>query len=128
MNSTLPGRHRICALGDLPDPGTREFTFGVGEWPVAGFVVHYQGAVRAYLNRCPHAGHLLNWKTDNFFAPDGSQLICTSHGALFAVETGMCVAGPCVGRGLRPLEIDIVDGQVLLRDPPQDVLRPYQGR
>jgi nitrite reductase/ring-hydroxylating ferredoxin subunit len=128
VNSTPLQRHLICALSDLPDPGTREFTVGVGEWPVPGFVVRYRGEVRAYLNRCPHAGHLLNWKTDNFFAPEGSLLTCTSHDAMFDVDTGVCVAGPCVGRSLRALQIDIVDGQILLHDPPPDVIRPQWGR
>ena len=121
MSITLPSGHCICALGDLPDPGTYEFSVGTGEWPVRGFVVHYQGEVHAYLNCCPHAGHQLNWKSNSFFAPESSLLICTSHGALFEANTGECVAGPCVGKSLCPLEVDIVAGQILLRGPLPDV-------
>ena len=113
----------ICRVSDLPDPGTLEFSIGDGEWPVPGFIVRYKGAVRAYLNRCPHAGHLLNWKSDDFFAPDRSLLSCNAHGALFEPASGMCVFGPCIGKSLQSLEIEIVDGQVLLRDPPPDMLQ-----
>ena len=105
-------------LRDLPDPGTREFDIGAGEWPVPGFLVRRDGRVHAYLNRCPHAGHLLNWRSEDFFAPDGALLLCNAHGALFEADTGVCVFGPCVGQRLQPVAIEIVAGRILLRDPP----------
>lgn len=114
MHIALAPGERICALSDLSDPGSWEFSIAAGEWPVRGFIVRYHGEVHAWLNRCPHAGHLLNWPSQGFFAPDGSRLLCNSHGALFEANTGQCVAGPCLGRRLSPLEIEIVDGQILL--------------
>lgn len=125
MHSELAPKTVICTVAEVPDPGTCEFAIGEGEWPVRGFVVRYQGGIHAYLNRCPHAGHMLNWKPNNFFAPEGSLLICTSHVALFEPNTGQCVIGPCVGRSLRAIEIDVVDGQVLLRDLLPDVFASY---
>ncbi len=107
--------YKICALSDLLDPGAREFSIGAGDWPLRGFVVRYQGAVRAYVNRCPHAGLPLNFKPHEFFAPHVELLQCAVHGALFAPETGACVAGPCAGRSLRVLEIEIVKGYVYVR-------------
>ncbi len=118
----------ICTLSDLPDPGCREFSIGEGEWPLRGFVVRSQGEVHAYVNRCPHAGHLLNWHSDNFFAPDSSLLICTSHGALFEPNTGECVAGPCTGKSLRALDVEIVDGQIFLSGPLPNIFESYWGR
>lgn len=114
----------ICVLADLSDPGTREFTLGEGDWPLRGFVVRYRGEVRAYLNSCPHAGHPLNWKPNSFFAPNAESLICASHGALFEALTGECVAGPCLGQSLRALDIEIANGQVLLKGSP-DILQSY---
>jgi nitrite reductase/ring-hydroxylating ferredoxin subunit len=128
MSAVLPSRRVICALDDLPDPGALEFSFGAGEWPVPAFVVRYRGEVHAYVNRCPHAGYLLNWGSNSFFAPEGSLLTCTAHGAMFEANTGECVAGPCIGQGLHSLEIEIVDGQVLLREPPPDVFKSYWSR
>jgi nitrite reductase/ring-hydroxylating ferredoxin subunit len=110
----------ICSLGELTDPGTREFSIGAGEWHVPGFLVRHGGQVRAYLNRCPHAGHLLNWKSADFFAPGSPLLLCNAHGALFEADTGRCVFGPCVGKSLQPVAIEVVDGQVLLCDPLAD--------
>jgi nitrite reductase/ring-hydroxylating ferredoxin subunit len=114
----------VCALSELSDPSAREFVIGEGEWPLRGFVVLYQGQVRAYLNSCPHAGLPLNFQPDSFFAPQGELLQCTAHGALFAPLSGDCVAGPCVGQTLRPLAIEVRDGYVWLCSHP-DVLELY---
>ena len=39
---------------------------------------------------------------------------CANHGALFVIENGECVAGPCSGEALVALPFDIVDGYVEL--------------
>ena len=121
---TAPEKQLICALSDLADPGVFHFPLGSGEWPMRAFVIQHQGKVRAYVNRCPHAGHLLNWGTDTVFTPDHSQLICTSHDALFDPDSGKCVGGPCIGRRLRAVKIEIIDGQIWLNDTPPDMSDP----
>jgi len=104
----------VCALTELDDPGTRAFTIGRGDWPVRGLVVRRGGEVHAYLNRCPHAGHPLNLRPHQFLTPDGSLLLCSSHGALFEIVTGLCVAGPCDGARLRRIPVVVERGYVLL--------------
>ena len=104
----------ICPLHELEATGAHGFTLGEGEWPLRGFVVRKGDAVHAYVNHCPHAGFPLNWQPDVFLAPGGGQIRCIMHGALFELETGVCVAGPCMGHGLRPLPITVRDGYVLL--------------
>jgi len=106
----------ICPLHELADPGTKGFTMGSGDWPLRGFVVRRGGVVRAYVNHCPHAGFPLNWESDGFLAPDASLLLCVMHGALFEIDTGHCVAGPCEGSALRALPVHVRDGYVLLDD------------
>jgi len=32
---------------------------------------------------------------------------CATHGALFRIRDGYCVAGPCAGQGLIPLEVKV---------------------
>lgn len=116
MNATVPTV--ICALDELAERDAREFTVGAGDWPLRGFVVRYHGAIRAYENRCPHAGHALNWLPNRFFAPQSDLLICSSHGALFDADSGDCVAGPCMGRALRALDVAVENGNVVLRSMP----------
>jgi nitrite reductase/ring-hydroxylating ferredoxin subunit len=107
----------VGGLDDLDDPGCREFRIGEGDWPFRGFVVRQGDDVCAYQNYCVHAGHPLNWKPDSFLTPDGSQIICSSHGAVYDIKSGVCVAGPCPGKKLRALTVEIRDGSVVVRVP-----------
>jgi nitrite reductase/ring-hydroxylating ferredoxin subunit len=112
--------HAACRLVQLGDPGAREFVVGEEDWPFRGIVVRRGGAVYAYANVCPHKGHPLNLADDDFLvtvAGQGQLLRCASHGALFVLENGLCVAGPCSGRSLQRLECRIGDGVVLVRAP-----------
>ena len=97
----------ICGIGEIADPGARGFTLGSGPWPLRGFVVRKGGQLRAYLNHCPHAGHPLNLRPDRFLTRDDALILCSSHGALFEIESGLCVAGPCPGARLRPLPVRV---------------------
>jgi nitrite reductase/ring-hydroxylating ferredoxin subunit len=106
----------ICPLHELADPGAKGFTMGEGDWPLRGFVVRRGGSVHAYVNHCPHAGFPLNWSPDAFLAPDSPLILCSMHGALFEVETGLCLSGPCDGLRLRALAVRVVRGYVMLDD------------
>jgi nitrite reductase/ring-hydroxylating ferredoxin subunit len=72
--------------------------------------------VRGYVNRCPHAGNPLNLLPHRFLTADGTLILCSSHGALFEKSSGYCVAGPCAGRSLTPVALEIRSGLVLLAD------------
>lgn len=63
--------------------------------------------VYAYVNSCPHVGTPLDMWPGRFLTRDGEYILCATHGALFRIEDGHCVAGPCAGRGLTPLETRI---------------------
>ena len=104
----------VCRLADLAEGAARGFTVGGGDWPLRGLVLRAGAVVRAYVNTCPHAGHPLNLRPDRFLTADGSLIVCASHGALFEKSTGLCVAGPCAGRALTPLPLEVRDGWVLL--------------
>lgn len=104
----------VCALHELADPGARGFTMGNGEWPLRGFVVRCGELVRAYVNHCPHAGFPLNSRPHAFLAAEAPLILCSMHGALFEIETGRCVSGPCEGLGLRGLPVRVDRGYVVL--------------
>lgn len=89
-----------------------------------GFAVRYRGAVRAYVNHCPHMGTELDWEPGRFFEASGLYLVCSTHGALFEPETGLCVAGPCRGACLEPLQTRERNGQVLLLNDVPPPARP----
>jgi nitrite reductase/ring-hydroxylating ferredoxin subunit len=104
----------VCDLQSLAEGQAQGFTLGEGEWPLRGLVVMHQGEVRAFVNQCPHAGHRLDFPPGRFLTPDGELLLCRSHGAVFDKASGECVAGPCTGERLRPLEVAVVGAQVQL--------------
>jgi nitrite reductase/ring-hydroxylating ferredoxin subunit len=64
------------------------------------FAVRRDGQVYVYINRCPHRGVGLEWTPDQFLDPSNSLIQCATHGALFLIEDGECVAGPCAGQSL----------------------------
>lgn len=107
----------VGPLTDLDDPGCREFRIGDGDWPFKGFVVRQGDEVFAYQNFCMHVGHPLNWQPDQFLTQDGERIICSSHGALYEIDTGLCTAGPCPGRHLRKVAVDLRDGIVFVTGP-----------
>ena len=72
---------------------------------VRGFLVNHGGELHAYINRCPHAGTPLDLWPNEFWSADGRHLVCATHGAVFAPETGICVEGPCPGARLERLAV-----------------------
>jgi len=99
---------------DSPDEGkARTFSLHIGASREDGFAVRFGGALYAYLNRCPHNGSTLDWVPGRFFSEDGKLLVCQTHGALFAPESGACLAGPCP-RGLTALPMREEGGALLV--------------
>lgn len=110
----------ICRSAELPEGGRGvRFALAGEGGEEKGFAVRHRGTVRAFVNRCPHMGTELDWQPGEFFEETGLYLVCSTHGALFEPHNGFCVAGPCRGASLQPLEIRESDGEVhLLNDPP----------
>jgi nitrite reductase/ring-hydroxylating ferredoxin subunit len=106
--------HLLCRLAELRETGCREFRIGAGDWPLRGFVVQLEQGVRAYLNRCPHLGYALNYLPHDFLGYDRRYLLCRMHGALFEKDSGLCIAGPCLGRSLTALPSRIADDAVVI--------------
>ncbi len=53
----------------------------------------------------------------DFLTKDNSQIICASHGALYDILSGECVAGPCTGKFLNRIEAKVIDGMIIVRGP-----------
>ncbi|HEY9198169.1 MAG TPA: Rieske (2Fe-2S) protein [Gammaproteobacteria bacterium] len=106
------GRKRLCRIEELSDPGTRGFTLRTAGGLQDIFIVRRGAAVHAYLNHCPHTGSPLDWQPDRFLNLDGTLIQCATHSALFRIEDGFCVAGPCAGRALTSVSVALTDGWV----------------
>jgi nitrite reductase/ring-hydroxylating ferredoxin subunit len=81
--------------------------------PANAFVIRHGGRVYAYLNRCAHVAVELDWQLGRFFDTEGEHLICSTHGATYAPESGLCVWGPCKGAALVAVPVEEVNGKVV---------------
>ena len=108
-----PPGARLCALADIPDPGAKGFLFRQGDYLFLGFLVRKAGDLFGYVDRCPHTGLPLAMLPDRYLTRENDLIICSSHGALFRIGSGACVAGPCVGRSLWPWAVRVEDGEVV---------------
>lgn len=103
----------ICVLDELQDRSSKSFTIETESRSVAGFIVRISaGEIYGYENRCPHTGVQLNWQPDQFFDIDNRFIQCGMHGALFEVESGRCIRGPCIDQSLTEMKLSIEDGVI----------------
>ncbi|ORC59814.1 Rieske (2Fe-2S) protein [Pseudomonas floridensis] len=86
----------LCTSHHLPESESRGFELD-GHRLLA---VRREGRIFVYTNRCPHRGIALEWQPDRFLDSSASLIQCATHGALFLIENGECVAGPCEGQSL----------------------------
>lgn len=114
MNDTSSQGSLLCRLGELPDPGSRGVTVEQGGRLHEVFVVRRGGQVFCYLNSCPHTGSPLDWMPDRFLSLDQRYIQCATHAALFRIEDGLCIAGPCSGDALTPLPVIVKGDRVML--------------
>jgi nitrite reductase/ring-hydroxylating ferredoxin subunit len=107
----------ICSSLDViaGELGVR-FEVTYGNESFSAFVIRHSRGINAYINRCSHQALELDWDLGHFFDLDQRYLICASHGALYAADSGQCVAGPCNGSGLEALPVVEKEGTIYLKD------------
>lgn len=105
----------LCAMSDIPSPGSKEFKLEQFDQPF--FIVHKGDDVRAYINSCPHTGAPLNWQPDKFLNYEQDLIQCSLHMAIFDIPSGKCLAGPCINKGLRRVDIEVKCGDIYLSEP-----------
>ncbi len=114
------GTAPLCRLDQIADGGAKGFIVpGVGETGDL-FMVRQGDRVYAYVNSCPHIGTPLEFIDDKFLNREGTLILCSTHGALFRIEDGACVDGPCEGDRLEPLAVEVRDGLIYLRNGAAD--------
>lgn len=102
---------------NFPDQTARSFKTKVKGRIFRGLVVRKNGRFYAYQNLCQHLPITLDLNDDKFFTHDKTHLQCHMHGAVYEIETGACVAGPCVGARLVSLELEEEETRLVIRVP-----------
>ena len=85
----------------------------LGEF-ASGFVIRYEGKAHAYVNQCAHVPVELDWNEGQFFTVSKDYLICATHGAHYAPESGYCVFGPCQGKSLQSLLVTELNQHIII--------------
>lgn len=101
----------LCNINDLSEPGSKGFTIR-GE---SIFAVKFDGQIFTYKNHCPHLGIELNFQPNVFLDTEGQMIQCANHGALFNINDGKCVSGPCLNKGLEAIPHTIENGNICVK-------------
>ncbi|QBC44988.1 Rieske (2Fe-2S) protein [Iodobacter fluviatilis] len=111
----------LCQSGDLLERGlAQRFTLQWGGRERSAFVLRYDGRVYAYINECAHIPIEMDFNPGDLFDLSRSWLVCSTHGAYYAPNTGLCLGGPCPGRKLISLPVrEIADQVCLIEDKTQ---------
>lgn len=106
--------NKICMMEDIPEREARAFETPAGD---NIFITQRDGSFFAYRNVCPHLQVELEFLENQFLDADQELIQCSTHGALFTVETGECIFGPCQGESLDKVSINVhSDGGIYLSE------------
>jgi nitrite reductase/ring-hydroxylating ferredoxin subunit len=99
----------LARLDAVPDPGALPSDYAA--LPI--LVVRSGETVRAFVNVCPHQGRPLSLPSGKALVSEGKYVVCPFHGASFDVATGACAGGPAGKAGLKPVSVQVKDGDVV---------------
>ena len=114
---------KLCDLSQLRAGKSVRFPLSTvegrfGPVQLEGFALRTRGgAVRAFVNVCPHRAQPVDLGDGRLFLASG-ELECSAHGARFDPDSGACAGGPCDGRGLTPLAVEERAGALWLPEVP----------
>jgi nitrite reductase/ring-hydroxylating ferredoxin subunit len=112
LYETPPGV-RLGPLDQIADGAARNFVLQLRAGRFHGFVVRRGEQVYGYVDRCPHAGVPLAQRLDDYLSPDGTLIVCSWHGAIFRIDDGLCLGGPCTGASLTSWPVAIDGGEIV---------------
>lgn len=109
----------LCRLDELPDGESRGFDpHGAGQDTL--LLVRTGDSLHAYRDACPHYGDTpMAWRRHAYLNAERNRIVCAAHGALFRIDDGVCVQGPCLGQALTAVPLTIENGCVYLLEPSQ---------
>ena len=101
---------QLCHIDDIPEGGCK----GLSVNGTSLIAVKQEQQLYLYRNNCPHRGLPLEWLPDQFLDPQKKHIQCATHGALFRINDGYCIHGPCAGQGLIPVPFQIDNDLIII--------------
>src|ERR1700726_3537435 len=119
--ASVPLRFKVARTSDLKPGASMKFLMPIRGADEECFLINFHGEFHAYVNRCRHVPMAMDWVDNQFFAEDGSYLMCQTHNAYYEPASGECIAGPptACGKYLYRVLTEIDDGVIYAR-PPQE--------
>lgn len=111
--TTTPAGVALGPLALIPDGGARSFVLEMRAGRFHGFVVRRGDDLRGYVDRCPHQGLPLAQTLDDYLTPQRDRIACSWHGAVFAIDDGRCLGGPCAGTRLARWPVALRGDQIV---------------
>ena len=107
----MMGEYMLCSTQAIAEGSAKGFNLNGGHTDTF-FVVRKNNRFFAYLDICPHYNSTtLPWKRHEYTDVAGEHIVCAAHGALFNIETGACVQGPCKNQFIKKIPIQIKSEQ-----------------
>lgn len=121
---------KLCRVADVSDGGARVVdTAQAGHSDGRTIVIVRRGEqVWGYVNRCPHFSVPLDFEPGKVLCYRQQVLMCAHHSALFRFEDGLCIDGPCAGAALDAVEIEVSDGDIMLRSARSHTCTSFNNR
>lgn len=113
---TTPPGIRLAPLADIADGAARGFRVQLSAGRFDGVAVRTGDTVTGYVDLCPHAGVPLAGAPDAYQVhrvSTGALIACCWHGALFQVDDGICISGPCKGQRLEAWPLRVMRGMIV---------------
>jgi len=106
--------YKLCCVHDIEEEESKEFIVKNDDKDQSVLVVKKDGLLSIFLNNCPHLGVPMNLEPDRFLDVEKNFIMCSTHGALFKIDDGECVHGPCVGQTLTPVPHELRGEEVFI--------------
>ncbi len=104
----------IAAEGDIADPGSKGLSVSIEGTKLELFIVKKNASIAVYENSCPHTSGPLDWTPNQFLDLDNNYIMCANHGALFEIDNGLCIYGPCKAQSLKKLAFVVKKNNIYL--------------
>ena len=108
--SNQPYSETLCSTEDFENKTTKGITLNNQQY----VVIQKNSQFYVYKNRCPHIGINLEYQPNRFLDKEEQYIQCSNHGALFEIDTGYCVAGPCSGKSLIAVAFQHTNNTILV--------------
>ena len=110
-------QYPLCPLSELVEGECRGIHASASAYADV-ILLRRNDQLYAYRNCCPHSAAPMEDGPNEFLDYTGHYIRCALHGALFRITDGYCIEGPCRGRSLEPLTLQVENDIIFTLEKP----------